>query len=108
MVIYELLTKQNNIKHICINVNNYMDLFSNEKISHLLDIITHRDIIQTGLYATFMGKKIWCSVGMPLNSIKISNKEEVSTKISSDWSPIISLNEGLDIIEKVLKLKAFW
>jgi len=110
MIIYDLLknvAKQSNIKHSCININDYMDLLKDNEDLQLLKIMTHRDIVQTGHYATFFSVKIWCSADMLKNSIKISYKEKVSTKISSDWSPILSLSNGIEI-ERILQLKAFW
>lgn len=108
MVIYDLIkTQSDKIKHICINVNQYMNLLGRDEISNLLEIMTHRDIIRAGHYATLLGVNIWCSAEIPVNGIKISDKEIVSTKVSSNWSPILFLDNSVDM-ERILKMKAFW
>jgi hypothetical protein len=103
-----------NYKHICINMSEYVGILIGQYWK-LMDLITDQKIIQTGLYGTLFGAKLWVGIHIAPGYVSVSNNDTITSieKIRlneeelSKWSdqcPLKLANE----MERALKLKAFW
>ncbi|HKQ22238.1 MAG TPA: hypothetical protein VJS91_09375, partial [Nitrososphaeraceae archaeon] len=75
--------------------------------NHFLDVVTSKELMKTGLFATIFGKSVYISREIPPGFIKFSNKDIPSIKNPDDWTCEIPI-EFTDQFERVSSLKAFW
>jgi hypothetical protein len=93
-------------KHICISIVEYSMMLSTLG-NHFLDVVTSRDLMKTGLFATVFGKSVYVSRDIAPGFIKFSNKDIPSVREPDDWTCEIPI-EFTDQFERISNLKAFW
>jgi hypothetical protein len=95
-----------NYKNIAININEFCDLLS-EPYNKFLDPVTHRQVLQNGLYGNIFGANCFVSKNIPVGHIQVSLTKEYQTKYKDlKWSIPVSLNSIR--FDAYFKLQAFW
>mgnify|MGYP006870532275 CR=1 FL=1 len=109
--------KLENIKQICskypniaLSINDWTDMIGDRNMWGLMEIVTVKDVLMTGLYGKFLGCNCYISKVIAPGHFRISKKEKLKspTKDLNDWSAEMSLELSADKIERYLSLPAFW
>jgi hypothetical protein len=101
-------------KHVCVSIELYTEFFTSTSFQKIINPITDRKTIQTGLYGTVGETGIWVSklsdiLGATDKSyhIRVSNRDDTTTfknTKAEGWSSLLSLEK----FDRLNKLKAFW
>ena len=107
--INNLLFILNKYSALCVSVALFTDILQDQRLTTLIEPITNKNILTSGLYLKILGKDIYV-INDTSKYIKIALHEPpLNNKKESDWSPSFKL-ETFDpsIFERSLNLKAFW
>lgn len=86
--------------NIAMNISMYTEVLSFYPALQFLTILTNRDAIKLGNYATLLGSNIFISDTVKNKCLRIKN--------NNDWSDNIPLEVFTDNFDKLIKLKIFW
>ena len=113
-----LLLAIDKYKNVCISIGLFTEFLRNEPWFGLLEPVTDKEVLMSGLYGRVGNTKIWVSkiannpeLKAPAADepycIRVSNCENVTTRKNNKaegWSPLLKLEN----FDRLNKLRAFW
>ena len=92
----------------CINITEFTLFLKDEDLRKMLDPVTSKDILITGLYGFIGTSKIYVSRSVQPGYIKLSELEYPNPNLKAGWSIQLDLNSSEEELNRMMELIAFW